>query len=245
MSRGGDARRELEAEVDHARAMPDGEVDAFGDRGRFAFALAVEDANGHDPCPIGEAGQAVVVVGLLRDRGRDERAVAVAVVRIGVVRDEVVAVHELVPAEVGREAEGRTVRIRDPGVEHGNGHALAPRVAIGNQVAPRFGCPHPELAGEVPLVLLPSVRPRAADAFVVGDECPGRVGDVVGHGPCDAALAPQAARATPRRPRRAPRAAPSCVRRRSPTPSGPWAAPRGLGVATGSAAYLTRISPEA
>ena len=41
----------------------DGEAHAFGDRGGFAFALAVEHPHGHDPGAVGEAGEAVAVVG--------------------------------------------------------------------------------------------------------------------------------------------------------------------------------------
>ncbi len=58
----------------------DREQHAFGDRRGFAFALAVEHPHGHDVCGERQAGEAVVVVGRLGDRRRDERAVAVAMV---------------------------------------------------------------------------------------------------------------------------------------------------------------------
>ena len=89
--RGRHAGGELEAEVDHLSAVLDGEEHAFGDRRGFAFALGVEHAHGHDVRAEGEPGKAVAVVGGLGDRGCDERPVAVAVVRVGVVRDEVIA----------------------------------------------------------------------------------------------------------------------------------------------------------
>ena len=67
---------------------------AFGDRRRFAFALAVEHAHGHDARAEGQAGEAVVVVRGLGDRRGDERAVAVAVVGVGIFGDEVIAFDE-------------------------------------------------------------------------------------------------------------------------------------------------------
>ena len=92
---------ELEAEVDDLGVVLDGKHHAFGDRGRFAFARAVEHTHGHDVGGEREAGETVVVVRVLGDRGGDERAVAVAVVGIGVFGDEVIAFDERVAAEVG------------------------------------------------------------------------------------------------------------------------------------------------
>ena len=74
--------------------MADGEAHAFGDRRGFAFALAVEHAHGHQAHAVGQAGEAVAIVGGLGDRPGDERAVAVVVVGKVVVGDEVIAAYE-------------------------------------------------------------------------------------------------------------------------------------------------------
>ena len=85
------AGRELKTQVDHLGAVAGRVQDAFGDRRGFAFAGAVQHANGHDPRAVGQARQPVAVVRGLGDRCRDERAVAVAVIRILAARDEVIA----------------------------------------------------------------------------------------------------------------------------------------------------------
>ena len=82
---------ELEAQVDDLGVVVDREVDALGDRRRAAVALRVEHADRHQPHAVGQAGDADAVVGRLGDRARDLRAVAVAVLGVGAVRDEVVA----------------------------------------------------------------------------------------------------------------------------------------------------------
>ena len=97
----------------------------------------------------------------------DERAVAVAVVRVGVVRDEVIAFDELVAAEVRRAAEAPAVGVGDAGVEHRDDHAAPAGGAVGGDVRPRFGRVHAEFADEVPLQLLPVAR-RPADAGSLG-----------------------------------------------------------------------------
>ena len=193
MSARGYAGGELEAEVDHLGVVADGEVHAFGDRRRFAFALAVEHPHGHEAGGERQAGHAVVVVGGLGDCRGHERAVAVAVVGVGVFGDEVIAFDERVGAEAGRAAEGAAVGVGDAGVEHSDDHPLPAGGAIGSDVGPGFGRVNPELADEVPLQF-PPVAGFVAAAFVVRDPAVGDVRDVVGHGPLHAPLRAHAAK---------------------------------------------------
>ena len=181
---------ELEAEVDHAGAVLDGEAHAFGDRRCFAFSLAVEHPDGHDASAERQAGEAVVVARGLGDRPGDERPVAVAVVGKGVVCHEVIALDEPVAAEVGRAAIGTPVGVGDAGIEHRDDHVQSAGGMIGGHVCPCFGRVDAERAGEVPLQLPPVTR-RAAGARIVGDRGIGGVGEIVGYGPEDVAATAQ------------------------------------------------------
>lgn len=73
----------LEAEVDHLRAMVDGEAHSPCDRGGVPFAACVEHAHGHDLHAVGKTREPTAVVRRLRDHARDECAMTVAVVRMG------------------------------------------------------------------------------------------------------------------------------------------------------------------
>ncbi len=83
-----------------------------------------------------------MVVGGLGDRRGDERAVAVVVVGVGFVGDEVIAAHELVGAEVGRAAKAPAVGVGDAGVEHRDDHAAPAWSTVGGDVGPGFGGVH-------------------------------------------------------------------------------------------------------
>lgn len=183
---------ELEAEVDDLGPAVDREAHPLGDRRSVAFAAGVEHPHRHDLHSICKARQPAAVVGGLRDRARHEGSVAVAVVRVGAVRHEVIAFDELGGFEVRRAQEGPAVLVGDPGVEHSHRHPAAAGGAVGDQVRPRFRRVHAEGPDEVPLQRAPVAR-GVADAGVVGDEAGrGDVGDVVGPGPQDGVAAPQA-----------------------------------------------------
>ena len=133
-----------------------------GDRRAVALAAAVEHPHRHDLRAEREPGHADAVVDALGDRRRDVRPVAVVVVRVAVVGDEVVAAREAVAAQVGRAGEAPAVGVRDAGVEHRDRRR---RVAAGPaglaDVVPRGGGVDAERPGEVPLDLLPAAGRRA------------------------------------------------------------------------------------
>ena len=135
--------------------MVDRVDDAARDRDRVAVAVAVEDADGHDPRAVGEPGEAEAVVGLLGDRGRDVRSVPVLVERVRVVVDEVPAGHELGGGEIGRPPERLPVRVRNARVEHGDRHSRTAGRARGDQVRPGARRIDAVAAGKVPLQRLP------------------------------------------------------------------------------------------
>ena len=173
--RGGDPAGEFEREVDHARAVVDREAHSLGDRGGVAVAFAVEHAHRHDPHPVRQPGEALAVVGRLRDRAGDVGAVAVAVVGEAVVGDEVPPRHELVAVEVGRHAKAPAVGVGDAGVEHRHHHPPPSGGVVGDQVLPRPGGFDAEFAGEVPLQFAPPPG-RFRQAGVVGEGFAGRRG---------------------------------------------------------------------
>src|SRR5439155_7958612 len=105
-----------QGEVDHAGALGDRVGDALDDRGVRARPGAVEHPHREDAGPRGDAGDADVVAGALRDGAGDVRPVPVAVGRVAVVVDEVVAGHR-VQVLVGGDAA----------VDDGHGHAGAGR----------------------------------------------------------------------------------------------------------------------
>ena len=175
-----DAGVELEREVDDLRALAGGVADARADRDAVAGARAVEHAHGHDPRPVGEPGDAEAVAGRLRDRARDVRAVAVEVVGVGVVVDEVVALDEAVE-QVGRALVPVAGRVGDAGVEHGDLDAEAAGAADRVEAVPRVGRVDPEVLAEVPLHALPAAERAAGLAGVVRDEA-AHVGDQVRRG---------------------------------------------------------------
>ena len=80
---------ELEAHVDHLRAVVDREAHALRDHRRVALAARVEHAHRHQLDAVGQAGQPVAVVGRLGDRARDVGAVAVVIDRVRARVDEV------------------------------------------------------------------------------------------------------------------------------------------------------------
>ena len=181
---------ELEAQVDDLGAVVDRVADAFGDRRRVAVAVGVQHANGHDPRAVGEAGQPEPIVGRLGDHPGHERAVPLAVERVGVVRDEVVGVDEAGLREVGRFREALPVPVRDARVEHGDRHAAAARAVDREHVRPRGGGVDPHPGQEVPLELLPALGATGV-AAVIRDPPAGLVGDVVRHRVLHAGLALQ------------------------------------------------------
>ena len=148
---------------------PGGVADARADRDAVAGARAVEHAHGHDPRPVGEAGDAEAVAGRLGDRARDVRAVAVEVVGVGVVVDEVVALDEAVE-QVGRAAVAAARRVGDAGVEHRDLDAEAAGAPDRVEAVPRVGRVDAEVLAEVPLHALPAAEGLAGLARVVGDE---------------------------------------------------------------------------
>ena len=164
-----DAGVELEREVDDLRALAGGVADARADRDAVAGARAVEHAHGHDPRPVGEAGDAEAVAGRLGDRARDVRAVAVEVVGVGVVVDEVVALDEAVE-QVGRALVAVAGRVGDAGVEHRDLDAEPAGAADRVEAVPRVGRVDPEVLAEVPLHALPAAERAAGLAGVVRDE---------------------------------------------------------------------------
>ena len=111
----GDVRRELEREVDDLGAVVGGPADAAGDPRGVALAGAVEHLDRHQLDAVGQPGEADRVAGALGDRAGDVGAVAVVVVRVRVVVDEVPAADEALLREVGRAAEAcRGWRRRPP-----------------------------------------------------------------------------------------------------------------------------------
>jgi hypothetical protein len=98
--RGRHAAAELEAHVDDLGAVENGEDDAGRDRRGVAVATPVEYADGHDSRAVGEPCETDPVVRLLGDCPGDLRAVAVVVVGIRAVIDEVVAADELLGREI-------------------------------------------------------------------------------------------------------------------------------------------------
>ena len=94
--------------------------------------------------------------GLLGDHAGDERAVPVAVVRVGVVVDEVVALHELEAAEVRRAAEAPAVRVGDARCRaRRRSRRLPPGAPSAIRFAHASGAPMPNGPGQVPLQFLP------------------------------------------------------------------------------------------
>ena len=164
-----DARVELEREVDDLRPAASGVADARADRDAVAGAGTVEHAHGHDPRPVGEAGDAEAVARRLGDRARHVRAMAVEIVGVGVAVDEVAALEEAVE-QVGRAAIAAPRRIRDAGVEHGDLDPEAARPADRVQVVPGVRRVDPEVLAEVPLHGLPGAGGAAGLARVVGGE---------------------------------------------------------------------------
>ena len=175
-----DVRRELERQVDHLRAVVGRPADALGDRHRVALAGAVEHADRHQLGPVGQPGHADRVAGALGDRPRDVRAVAVVVVRVGVVVDEVVAVDEPVAEKSGERRKRAAAGVGDAGVQHGDHHALAAGAPDVDQVLPGVRRVHARAGQEVPLQRLPAAR-RAAGAGIGRDEA-GGVRDVARRG---------------------------------------------------------------
>ena len=117
--------------------MGDGEADPLGDLIGPAAAQSVEHPHRHQLCPVGEAGEADAVVGLLGDSAGDVGAVAVFVERQAVAVNEVMAFDELPGGEVGAAAEAPAhSAIGDPGVKHGDGHASGAWVTRRLQVFP-------------------------------------------------------------------------------------------------------------
>ena len=128
---------ELEAEVDHLRAVVDRVADPLGDRRRVAGAVGVEHPHGHDRRAVGEAGQPEPVVGRLGDGPGHERAVALAVERERVVgRRSRSGSTNLVLAKSGRLAELVPVAVGDAGVEDRHDDAAAAGAVVGPQVRP-------------------------------------------------------------------------------------------------------------
>ena len=152
------------------------EAHAAGDRRRAAVAVAVEHLDRHDRRAVGEAGQRDPVVRALGDRRRHVRAVAVDVLGVRIVVDEVPARDEARVVQVGRVATARSVRIRGTGVEDRDHDAAAARAPSGDQIRPRGRRVDAERAGEVPLHLGPAAGRRSATG-IVGDE----VGDMGAH----------------------------------------------------------------
>ena len=86
---------------------------------------------------VRQAGQPDPVVRRLGDHPGHERAVALAIERVRVVRHEVVGGDELGAGKVGRLPETLPVAIRDPGVEHRHRHAPARPAGARRTCAPR------------------------------------------------------------------------------------------------------------
>ena len=136
-----DLRRVGRAErrVDHAHAAVARVGERGGDVGGAPAAGGVQHAQRHDLRLRSDADDAGAVLGR-GDRAGDVRAVAVGVLRVGVVVDEVVAGHE--PAGEVRMAEV------DAGVDDRDGHARAARgrprlgrvdVGVGDAAVPPDG----------------------------------------------------------------------------------------------------------
>ena len=109
-----DAPPAAEAEVDHAGALARRIRDSVADVGAGAAAVAVEHANGHDPCVRSYAGDSQPVVVFSGGRPGHVRAVEVEVIRVA-GWSATRAVHEVGPAEVVDNAVGVVV---DPVAGH-------------------------------------------------------------------------------------------------------------------------------
>ena len=140
-------RRERTAErhVDDTCLVVGGVANRIRDTGHRARARAREHLERHDLEVEADASNADAVVGRLRDRAGDVRAVTVVIVRVRGVADEVVRIDERQPLEVGQLVKLLVVLVRDAGIEHGDDDT----VAVGE--LPGLG--HADLA-EVPLVLV-------------------------------------------------------------------------------------------
>jgi hypothetical protein len=149
--------------------------------------VAVQHPHRHQLRPVGEAGDADRVAGLLADRPGDVGAVPVLVEREAIIVDEVVPPDELLGGEVGTAQEGAEVAIGDPGVEHRDGDSFGARptrllqvlpgaegvdAARGDRQPRRRGCLRRQ---EVPLLERPAPRrggcgaPAVEGAGVVGE----------------------------------------------------------------------------
>ena len=138
-------------------------------------AGGVEHAHRHDARAVGEARDPDAVVRRLGDGRRHVRPVPVVVLGVGVVVDEVVALDEARPEQVGRAAEAPAVGVGDARVEHRDDRPAAAGPADVDEVLPRPRRVDADAREEVPLDLLPAAG-RVEPARVVGDVA-ARAGD--------------------------------------------------------------------
>src|SRR6185436_1675216 len=94
-------QRPTQAHVDDLGAVVGGPADGLGDPAHRAAAAGREHLEGHDGGAEGDAADPQLVVGGLGDGPGHVGAVAVVVVGVLVVGDEVVAGHELGGGQVG------------------------------------------------------------------------------------------------------------------------------------------------
>ena len=121
------------------------ELDALRDVEVRTLAIGVQYLDREDSTAMGESCDTCGVVRGFSDDGGHVGAVAVVVVGVGVVVDEIVAREECRSFEVRRLPVGATVLVGDSGVEDGDGDGAAPLLDAPDP----FGIEHLE----VPLVL--------------------------------------------------------------------------------------------
>ena len=187
--RGAKLRVELDAHVDHPRAVLGGVDDRSSERGSVPVPAVVQHPQRHDLYSVGQARHPYPVVGLLRDRARHVRAVAVLVQREAVVADEVVALHEPVGVEIGRAAEASVLGVGHAGVDHGDRHAVAAARAGLARERPSLRGVDAEGTVEVPLQQAPVAGGALPRVVGVERRGQGRGRElVVGHGVLHARL---------------------------------------------------------
>ena len=115
--------RAAKAEVDHLGAVLGRPADAVGDVGRGARAGLAQHLHRHQPRVKGDADPADGVVGRLRDRPGDMRPVALIVVGVLVLGDEVPPAHALRLREIAALGEGAVRLAGDACIDDGDGDA--------------------------------------------------------------------------------------------------------------------------
>ena len=142
-------------EVEHLGAVVYRPADAVGDVRRVAGASGVQHLDGHQRRLEGDASDALGVVGGLGDGSRHVRAVAVVVVGVLGVMDEVVARCEAHTLEVRHPDEGAFRLVGHACVEDGDDDALAVRYLPGLRHADELQVP---LLGVQRVVRRPALR---------------------------------------------------------------------------------------